>query len=47
MTEIKSEAVKLFCDFCGKHQDFVGQIVVGKKAAICNECVDYIHAGGK
>lgn len=30
----------LFCDFCGKRQDFVATLVAGKHSCICNECVD-------
>ncbi|GEM_PF-6276601 len=28
-----------FCDFCGKHQDFVKALIAGNKTHICDECV--------
>ena len=28
-----------YCNFCGKHQDEVKQIVTGFDVCICNECV--------
>jgi ATP-dependent Clp protease ATP-binding subunit ClpX len=31
---------KYSCSFCGKSQDEVSKMVVGEKAAICNECVE-------
>jgi ATP-dependent protease Clp ATPase subunit len=38
---------EVFCDFCGKHSDFVSFVLVAdntpKKSCICNECVDLAH----
>lgn len=31
---------KLFCSFCGKSQDEVQFLVAGKKAFICEECIE-------
>jgi ATP-dependent Clp protease ATP-binding subunit ClpX len=29
-----------FCDFCGKHQDYVKVLIAGNKVHICDECID-------
>ena len=28
-----------YCSFCGRHKDFVGVLIAGPKAYICDECV--------
>jgi ATP-dependent protease Clp ATPase subunit len=30
----------IFCDFCGKHQDFVKYLIAGRRVHICEECID-------
>jgi ATP-dependent Clp protease ATP-binding subunit ClpX len=30
---------KQTCDFCGKEKEYVGKLIVGEVAAICNDCV--------
>jgi ATP-dependent Clp protease ATP-binding subunit ClpX len=42
MAIVKNEKVELYCDFCGKHQDFVKMIVSGRKAHICDECANVV-----
>ncbi len=32
--------VARFCDFCGKHQDYVLYMLAGPKVHICEECVE-------
>ena len=29
----------MFCDFCGKHQDYIRYLIAGPKTHICNECI--------
>ncbi|MDE6580513.1 MAG: hypothetical protein K2K41_08275, partial [Ruminiclostridium sp.] len=29
----------LKCNFCGKTEDYVSKMLVGKNGVICNECV--------
>ena len=31
------------CNFCNKHKDQVGKLIVGHNVGICNECVEFCH----
>ena len=42
MAIVKNEIVEVYCDFCGKHQDFVKVIVMGRRANICDECAKVV-----
>lgn len=40
LEELKSNKEPLYCNFCGKDIDDVEHLILGIKAAICNECVE-------
>jgi ATP-dependent Clp protease ATP-binding subunit ClpX len=33
------KAIKIECNFCGKHKSEVGRLIVGSDTAICDECI--------
>lgn len=35
-----SNSKEVFCDYCGKHNDFVETMIAGVKGHICDECVE-------
>lgn len=44
---VKKSRSRLYCSFCGKHQDEVGYLVAGPQVFICNECVELCREIGQ
>jgi len=38
-----SKTTPTHCNFCNKHKDQVGKLIVGHNVGICNECVEFCH----
>lgn len=38
-----SDDIPLSCSFCGKAQSAVEHLTAGKRAMICNECIESLH----
>lgn len=47
MQHMRRENLARYCAFCGKNNKEVVKITRGPASQICNECVDYIKAGGQ